>query len=79
MEFFDVVTSSIWVVLSSVVPFLAVLTLIVFVHEYGHFKVARWCGVGIETFAVGFAARSLVKPINTEPAGSSAGSLSAAM
>lgn len=54
MQLFDVVTSSIWVVLSSVLPFLAVLTLIVFIHEYGHFKVARWCGVGIETFAVGF-------------------------
>ncbi|NNE21773.1 MAG: PDZ domain-containing protein [Rhizobiales bacterium] len=54
MEFFDVVTSSLWVVLSSVVPFLVVLTVIVFIHEYGHFKVARWCGVGVETFAVGF-------------------------
>ena len=40
--------------LSYVLPFLAVLTLIVFVHEYGHFQVARWCKVNVETFSVGF-------------------------
>jgi len=44
--------------LSYVLPFLAVLTLIVFVHEYGHFQVARWCKVTVETFSVGFG-RSL--------------------
>ena len=40
--------------LSYGVPFLAVLTLIVFIHELGHFLVARWCGVNVETFSVGF-------------------------
>lgn len=35
-------------------PFLIALTLIVFIHEYGHFKVARMCGVKVETFAIGF-------------------------
>ena len=35
-------------------PFLLVLTVIVFVHELGHFLVARWCGVGITTFSIGF-------------------------
>jgi regulator of sigma E protease len=34
--------------------FIFVLTLIVFVHEYGHFIVARWCGVKVETFSIGF-------------------------
>jgi regulator of sigma E protease len=45
-----------WVtwLLSSALPFLAVLTVIVFVHELGHFLVARWCGVTVETFSVGF-------------------------
>ena len=45
-----------WIIwfLSYVLPFLAVLTLIVFVHEYGHFQVARWCKVNVETFSVGF-------------------------
>ena len=40
--------------LGTAVPFLAVLTLIVFIHELGHFLVARWCGVNVETFSVGF-------------------------
>ena len=41
MGFIDLATSSVWGFVSSAVPFLIVLTLIVFVHEYGHFKVAR--------------------------------------
>lgn len=40
--------------LSYVVPFLAVLTVIVFVHEMGHYLVARWNGVAIQTFSIGF-------------------------
>lgn len=34
--------------------FLFVLTVIVFVHELGHFLVARWFGVGVKTFSIGF-------------------------
>ena len=34
--------------------FLIVLTIVVFVHEMGHFLVARWCGVKISTFSIGF-------------------------
>jgi regulator of sigma E protease len=37
-----------------VVPFLFVLTIVVFFHELGHFLVARWCGVRVLTFSVGF-------------------------
>lgn len=40
--------------LSYVIPFLAVLTVIVFVHEMGHYLVARWNGVAIQTFSIGF-------------------------
>ncbi len=40
--------------LSYVVPFLAVLTVIVFVHEMGHYLVARWNGIAIQTFSLGF-------------------------
>ncbi len=36
------------------VPFLIVLTIVVFFHELGHFLVARWNGVGVEAFSVGF-------------------------
>lgn len=37
-----------------VIPFLIVLTVVVFVHEMGHFAVARACGVAVEAFSVGF-------------------------
>lgn len=37
-----------------VVPFLVVLTVLVFVHEMGHYLVARYCGVTIEVFSIGF-------------------------
>jgi regulator of sigma E protease len=49
-------TGAEWIMwfLSYGLPFLAVLTLIVFIHELGHFLVARWCGVNVETFSVGF-------------------------
>lgn len=34
--------------------FIAVLSLLVFVHEWGHFIVARMCGVRVEVFSIGF-------------------------
>jgi regulator of sigma E protease len=37
-----------------VVPFLFVLTIVVFFHELGHFLVARWAGVKVLTFSLGF-------------------------
>src|SRR5437763_1018274 len=37
-----------------VVPFLFVLTIVVFFHGLGHFLVARWCGVRVLTFSIGF-------------------------
>src|SRR6202045_4065430 len=36
------------------VPFLFVLTIVVFFHELGHFLIARWAGVKVLTFSVGF-------------------------
>ena len=41
-------------VVNYVVPFLFVLTIVVFFHELGHFLVARWCGVKVKAFSVGF-------------------------
>jgi regulator of sigma E protease len=46
--------SSTSTVMLSVVAFLIVLTIVVFVHEFGHFIVARWCGVTVKTFSIGF-------------------------
>lgn len=34
--------------------FLFVLSAVVFFHELGHFLVARWCGVTVTTFSIGF-------------------------
>jgi regulator of sigma E protease len=40
--------------LSTVIPFLVVLGIVVFVHEYGHYIVGRWCGIDAEVFSVGY-------------------------
>ncbi|MEO1103752.1 MAG: RIP metalloprotease RseP, partial [Pseudomonadota bacterium] len=37
-----------------ILPFLFVLGIIIFVHEMGHFLVARWCGVAVDAFSIGF-------------------------
>ncbi|MEM9726014.1 MAG: RIP metalloprotease RseP [Pseudomonadota bacterium] len=35
-------------------PFILVLAVVIFVHEYGHYIVGRWSGIHAEVFAVGF-------------------------
>src|SRR6201985_2586660 len=42
------------VVVGFIVPFLFVLTIIVFFHELGHFLVARRCGIKVLVFSIGF-------------------------
>ncbi len=37
-----------------VIPFLAVITVVVFFHELGHFLVARWNNVRVDVFSIGF-------------------------
>ena len=37
-----------------VVPFLILLGVLVFVHEFGHFIIARWTGVSVSAFSIGF-------------------------
>jgi regulator of sigma E protease len=41
-------------VVGYIIPFLFVLTIVVFFHELGHFLVARWAGVKVLTFSLGF-------------------------
>ena len=41
-------------VVGYVVPFLFVLTIVVFFHELGHFLMARWCGIKVLVFSIGF-------------------------
>lgn len=40
--------------LSTVIAFVGVLGVVVFVHEYGHYIVGRWCGIHAEKFSLGF-------------------------
>ncbi|MDN2564705.1 RIP metalloprotease RseP [Aquibium sp. A9E412] len=40
--------------IGTLVPFLFVLTVVVFVHEMGHYLVGRWCGIGVQAFSIGF-------------------------
>jgi regulator of sigma E protease len=42
-----------WIYLYAL-PFLVVLTIVVFIHELGHFLVARWNGVKVDVFSIGF-------------------------
>src|ERR1700685_2109570 len=37
-----------------ILPFIAIMSAIVFVHELGHYVIGRWCGVKIEAFSLGF-------------------------
>lgn len=40
--------------IGTILPFLFVLTVVVFVHEMGHYLVGRWCGIGVQAFSIGF-------------------------
>ena len=51
--FFSVFSTS-GILLGTLVPFLFVLTVVVFVHEMGHYLVGRWCGIGVKAFSIGF-------------------------
>lgn len=41
-------------IVTVVIPFLIVLGIVVFVHEFGHYIVGRWCGIRAEVFSIGF-------------------------
>ena len=40
--------------IQTILAFLAIISVIVFIHEYGHYIIAKWSGVRIETFSIGF-------------------------
>ncbi len=40
--------------IGTLAPFVFVLTVVVFVHEMGHYLVGRWCGIGVTAFSIGF-------------------------
>lgn len=50
----EIFTFPIELVTGYILPALLVLTIVVFFHELGHFLVARWCGVSVDVFSIGF-------------------------
>jgi len=54
LEFINAIIGTDGLILGTIVPFLFVLTIVVFVHEMGHYLVGRWCGIGVQAFSIGF-------------------------
>jgi len=44
-------------ILQTIIPFAVVLCVLVVIHEFGHFIVAKMLGIGVEVFSVGFGKR----------------------
>ena len=42
------------ILINYIIPFILILSFIVFIHEYGHYFVAKYYGVKIESFSIGF-------------------------
>ena len=47
--------------ISAVLGFIITIAILVTIHEYGHFQVARWCGVRVLRFSIGFGKPLWVK------------------
>jgi regulator of sigma E protease len=41
-------------IIHNLLSFVVILTIIVFIHEFGHYYVARLCGIKVEEFSIGF-------------------------
>ena len=54
-----------WIENMSTIIFAIILVLgaVIIIHEIGHFLAARLCGVGVETFSVGYGPRLIGKKI----------------
>lgn len=50
----DTVMAAVNFLTGYMVPFILVISLLVFVHEMGHYLVGRWCGIRATAFSVGF-------------------------
>jgi regulator of sigma E protease len=48
------VFTHVWSLAGYIVPFIFVLSIVIFFHELGHFLVGRWCGVKVDAFSLGF-------------------------
>jgi regulator of sigma E protease len=54
MDFLATFPASVVSFVTYAAALMVALTIIVFIHEYGHFKVARLCGVKVDVFSIGF-------------------------
>jgi regulator of sigma E protease len=52
--------------LHTIIAFIVALGLLIVVHEYGHYLVARWCGVKVLRFSVGFGRPLLTRQIGRD-------------
>ena len=52
--------------LHTIIAFIVALGLLIVVHEYGHYLVARWCGVKVLRFSVGFGRPLLARQIGRD-------------
>ncbi|MBE8162718.1 MAG: RIP metalloprotease RseP [Bdellovibrionaceae bacterium] len=55
----DIIINSVVGLFSSIGPFILLLGVLIFIHEFGHFIVAKFCGVKIEVFSLGFGKKIL--------------------
>ena len=62
-----------------IVPFIVLLGILVFVHEFGHFLIARLSGVQVTDFSIGFGNNCGGLPTSITPNGKSARFRSAAI
>lgn len=51
LELFQTLGNNVWIYGGT---FIIILSLLVFVHEWGHYIIARLCGVRVESFSIGF-------------------------
>jgi regulator of sigma E protease len=54
MELLAQIPNTIFGALKIGVPFIIVLSIVVFIHEFGHYIVGRWCGIKADVFSIGF-------------------------
>lgn len=50
----DILNTVYSILTGNILSFIVVLSIVVFVHEMGHYLVGRWCGIHAEVFSIGF-------------------------
>ena len=53
MDIIQLITQYLPTAIQYFLAFALLITVVVFIHELGHYSVGRWCGIGVETFSIG--------------------------